>query len=261
MIPKKLHYVWVGGAPLPQKVVDCIESWKRVCPDYEIVKWDEHNFDMNRSPLLKLAYEQKRWALIADVIRIFVLYDNGGIYMDTDVEVLKPFDDFLDNKFFLGYEFKNSTGTAVIGSVKGHPILKRICDLYGSTQSLEIAKTILIDVQLPLAVARELYNIKINGKTAIYPTGIAMYSPKWFYPKRASTTRITVKPYTHTIHHYTASWVSAKKMKLFRIVLPILKLRILSPLLSLGERIGARKIRKKAVKLLKKYDKAVKTAK
>ncbi len=89
MIPKMIHYCWFGGKPLPKDVLDCIKTWKKYCPDYEIKRWDESNFDVNSHPFMKAAYEAKAWAFVSDYARLKVVYDNGGIYLDTDVELLK----------------------------------------------------------------------------------------------------------------------------------------------------------------------------
>ena len=92
MIPKKIHYCWFGGNPLPSLAVKCIESWKKYLPDYEIKEWNESNFDLNYNDYVREAYEAKKWAFITDVVRLYAMVTEGGIYMDTDVEVLKPLD-------------------------------------------------------------------------------------------------------------------------------------------------------------------------
>ena len=94
MIPKIIHYCWFGGKPLPKRTLKCLASWKKFCPDYEIIKWDETNFDVNCCSYVKEAYEAKRFAFVADVARLKAIVDNGGVYMDTDVEVLRPIDIF-----------------------------------------------------------------------------------------------------------------------------------------------------------------------
>ena len=95
MIPKIIHYVWVGGKPLTPLAEKCIASWKKYCPDYEIKRWDEKTFDVNQNKYCKQAYECKKWAFASDFVRLYVLYNEGGIYLDSDIEVLKNFDDLL----------------------------------------------------------------------------------------------------------------------------------------------------------------------
>ena len=104
MIPKKIHYCWFGGNPLPEDAQKYLESWKKFCPDYEIIRWDEKNFDINQLPYVQEAFKAKKWAFITDYVRLYALYNYGGIYMDTDVEVLKSLDSFLELKAFSGFE-------------------------------------------------------------------------------------------------------------------------------------------------------------
>ena len=104
MIPKIIHYCWFGGNPLPMDVKKCIESWKEKCPDYEIKCWDESNFDVNAHPFTKAAYEAKAWAFVSDYARLRVVYDNGGIYLDTDVELLKNIDFLLPYEGYIGVQ-------------------------------------------------------------------------------------------------------------------------------------------------------------
>lgn len=104
MIPKIIHYCWFGGNPLPELAVKCIESWKKYCPDYEIKRWDESNFDLKCCDYVKEAYQAKKWAFVSDYVRFKVLYDEGGLYFDTDVELIKPIDDILARGPFMGVE-------------------------------------------------------------------------------------------------------------------------------------------------------------
>ena len=106
MIPKKIHYCWFGGQPMPDKMQRFITAWHRICPDYEFVKWDEGNFDINGSiPFVREAYEHKKFAFVSDYVRLLALYNEGGIYIDTDVELVKSLDSFLDNRFFASIEY------------------------------------------------------------------------------------------------------------------------------------------------------------
>ena len=104
MIPKIIHYCWFGRGPMPPMALKCIESWHRFMPDYEYKLWNEDNFDVNSVPYVKEAYEARKFAFVTDYVRLYALYTEGGIYMDTDVEVLKPYDDLLGLSGFTGYE-------------------------------------------------------------------------------------------------------------------------------------------------------------
>lgn len=130
MIPKKIHYIWFGKGEKNERVKTCIESWKKNLPDYEIIEWNEDNFAINYNGFTRKAYENKKWAFVSDVARLWILYNEGGIYMDTDVEVYKPLDEFLDNEGFTGFEDINYPVTATMGSIKGNPVIKMMLDYY-----------------------------------------------------------------------------------------------------------------------------------
>jgi len=158
-IPKTIHYCWLSGENMPNDVVKCMDSWKRHMPEYRLVLWDTAKFDVDSHPFVKEAYSAKKWAFASDYIRLYALYAEGGIYLDTDVFVKKSFDDFLGNEFFSGIEYHekaaksgkhllNEDGTlknkndddifacgiqiqaAILGSVKGHPFVKSCLDWY-----------------------------------------------------------------------------------------------------------------------------------
>ena len=104
MIPKTIHYCWFGHSEKPELFVKCLNSWKKYCPDYEIKEWNEDNFDIHCSDYVQEAYEAGKWAFVTDYARLWIIYHHGGIYLDTDVEVIKPYDDLLSNKAFFGFE-------------------------------------------------------------------------------------------------------------------------------------------------------------
>ena len=130
MIPKKIHYVWLGKGEKSDKIKRCIESWKKYLPDYEIIEWNEDNFDINYNDFAKKSYELKKYAFTSDVVRLYALYTQGGIYMDTDVEVYKPLDEFLNEEGFTGFEDIHYPVTATMGCVKGNPVIKMMLDYY-----------------------------------------------------------------------------------------------------------------------------------
>lgn len=130
MIPKVIHYVWLGKGEKNDRIKHCIESWKKYMPDYEIKEWNEDNFDINYNDFTKKAYEEKKYAFVSDVIRLYALYTEGGIYMDTDVEVYKSLDDFLNQEGFTGFEDIHYPCTATMGCIKGNPIIKLFLDYY-----------------------------------------------------------------------------------------------------------------------------------
>lgn len=127
---KRIIYCWFGGKEKPQKVLDCIETWKKYMPDYEYLEINETNFDINYNEYVKKAYESKHYAYVSDVARLYALYNYGGIYMDTDVIVYQPLDKFLTHKFFTGFEQVHYPVTATIGAEKGNKLIKEMLDIY-----------------------------------------------------------------------------------------------------------------------------------
>ena len=130
MIPKKIHYIWFGKGEKNERIKACIESWKKYLPDYEIIEWNEENFDINYNAFTKSAYENKKWAFVSDVARLWVLYNEGGIYMDTDVEVYKPLDELLNNEGFIGFEDIHYLSSGTIGAAKNNLVIKYLLDYY-----------------------------------------------------------------------------------------------------------------------------------
>ena len=137
MIPKIIHYCWFGGNPLPEDAQKCIASWKKYCPDYEIREWNEENFDIQSNDYVKEAYEAKKFAFVTDYVRLYALIAYGGIYMDTDVEVVKSLDAFLKHKAFSGFESSNSIPTRLMASEKDYPLFKTLMDDYENRHFLK----------------------------------------------------------------------------------------------------------------------------
>lgn len=130
LIPKIIHYVWLGHNELSDKAKACIESWKKYCPDWTIKEWNEDNFDINYNDFTKQSYEKKQYAFTSDVIRLYALYTDGGVYMDTDVMMYKPIDEFLSDEAFTGFEDINYPVTATMGATKGNKVIKLMLDYY-----------------------------------------------------------------------------------------------------------------------------------
>ena len=131
MIPKKIHYCWFGRNPKPELAEKCIASWQKYCPDYELTEWNEDNFDICSAPLyVRQAYEHKKWAFITDYVRLYALVNFGGVYMDTDVEVCKPLDEFLQHQAFSGFEDGINIPTGIMASEKDFPLFKYLLDYY-----------------------------------------------------------------------------------------------------------------------------------
>lgn len=209
MIPKIIHYCWFGRGKKSKLIIRCIESWKKYCTDWEIIEWNEDNFDVFRNTFCRDAYMNKKWAFVSDYARFFALNKMGGVYLDTDVEIIKPIDLFLQNDLFAGYETNNWVAPGLIlGSVSNHSILKQVLNEYD--------KAIFIDdngQELHKTVGEyfteELRNngIEINGKTQII-NGIAIYSKEYFCPFDDTTGVLTKTENTYTVHWYSKTWLN-----------------------------------------------------
>ena len=133
MIPKVIHYCWFGGNPLPELAIRYIDSWRQRCPDYEIKKWDETNFDVYSCDFVKEAYESKKWAFVSDYARLWIVFNYGGVYLDTDVELVKSLDELLDNKCFLGAETTGQVNTGLgFGAEKNNVVVKLLLNEYNN---------------------------------------------------------------------------------------------------------------------------------
>ena len=131
MIPKKIHYCWFGRGEKPKLAEKCIASWKKYCPDYEIIEWNEDNFDMFVYPYTKYFLETQKYAFLSDLVRLIVIFENGGLYFDTDVELLKRPDDLLENEAFFGFETPEYINTGHgFGATKHHPVIKEMIQSY-----------------------------------------------------------------------------------------------------------------------------------
>lgn len=206
-IPKKIHYCWFGKKDKPEIVVKCIDSWKKVLNDYEIIEWNESKFDINCNNYVKQAYERGKFAFVSDYVRIKVLYDYGGIYLDTDVEVFKTFDDLLENDSFWGFEEANYIATSTIGAKKQNKIIGEFIDLYKEQSFIDefgqISKTTNVSMITELLASK---GVKMDGKyqqvdsMIIYPREIL--SPYDYSNCRDFTTKDT-----YCIHHFYKSWL------------------------------------------------------
>ncbi len=207
-IPKTIHYVWVGGKPKPAHVVSCIESWKKFCPDFEIIEWNEKNFNVDNHPFVKQALQEKNWALMSDVIRVWALHEHGGIYFDTDMELVAPIGDLLEYDAFFCYEAPYWFGSAVLGTVKEHPIFKRVLKRYDHIKPIKF-HTNPLTVHAFTAALRYDYDFKPIGKSREVKPNIGLLSSDYFFPQHYMSGKLKMSDNTRGIHHYFGSWHSA----------------------------------------------------
>ena len=210
MIPKIIHYCWFGKNPLPEETKEFIESWKKYCPQYKIIEWNEDNFDINKLRYTKEAYEHKKWAFITEYVRLYALYYYGGIYMYTDVEVTKPLDCFLEEQGFSGFEMPDKVPTGLMACEKGHPFIKEILDKYDEKRFvLENGKIDLTtNVELITAFAIQNGLLLNNKKQTIL--NFTFYPTEYFCPKNNRTLELQITENTFAIHHFAGSWISSK---------------------------------------------------
>lgn len=215
MIPKKIHYCWFGRGQKSELILRCIESWKKYCPDYEIIEWNEDNLDVNATRYTKQAYEAKKWAFVSDYARLYALYTEGGIYLDTDVELLKPLDCFLEHEAFTGFEVKDSPITAVMGAVKEHHIIKMLLDYYDTADFIneDGSLNLLTNTHIITKYFIE-QGVLLNGKKQTIDS-MVIYPQIVFCPNNFS--RIFEKPSkkTYAIHHFDQSWKNSQRNNSF----------------------------------------------
>ena len=206
-IPKKIHYVWVGSAPIPKQDQKNIAAWEKLNPDYEIKRWTEKDIDLKKYPLVAKAIAEKRWALAADIIRMYAVYTEGGFYFDTDVELLKPLDDLLQYDGFANWEAKYWFTTSEFGAKKHSPWIKLVLDRYEGFLPKRITnKIFMATVHSPSVYAEKVYGLKLDGQTRIYDGKFAVFAPEFFNPKHYATGDIKKTENTRAIHHYASTW-------------------------------------------------------
>jgi hypothetical protein len=213
-IPKIIHYCWFGKGGIPEKEKACIASWSKVLPDYEIRLWNEDTFDIdNAVTYVQQAYAAKKYAFVSDYVRMYALYNFGGIYFDTDVEVIKPLDDFLNNKFFIGFENKTMLGTGIIGSQPNNWLLKDMLAYYAERPFVDKNNNydITTNVQILVKILSE-YGFAQNNKEQI-TADIHIYERDVFNPKKIDENLFVVTPRTVTIHKFSGSWLTDRQKR------------------------------------------------
>lgn len=212
MITKKIHYCWFGMSEKPKLAQKCIASWKKYCPDYEIIEWNENNFDVNMNGYTRMCYEQKKYAFLTDYARLVILEEYGGIYFDTDVEVIRSFDDLLDCTAFFGFENENAVASGLGFGAEPHTdVMKAMVRTYDQVID---GKNGVIGCPILNTEALIPFGLIKNGLRQSLK-GIEIYPPEYFNPYSSVTGRLTKTQNTHSIHWYSMSWGSgATKIKI-----------------------------------------------
>ena len=217
MIPKTIHYCWFGGKPIPEEYRTYMDSWRKYLPDYQIVEWNETNFDVNCIPFVKEAYEVGKFAYVSDYARLKVLYENGGVYFDTDVEVIRPMDDLMEKGPWMGIEkHQNNPSAADMVALglgfavePGNGLLKEIMAFYENTHYVFPDGHV---EQIPIVpiTSRVLrkYGLKPSTDEPYQVAGVTIYPWDYFCPVEFLSSKLEITDHTYTIHHYSSSWMS-----------------------------------------------------
>ncbi len=220
MIPKKIHYCWFGRGEKSRLIKKCIASWEKFCPDYEIIEWNEDNFDININRYVSEAYKHKKYAFVADYARLYALYDEGGIYFDTDVELIKSPDELLNNKAFSGFENEEYVATWSMGSEKNFFLWKEFMQYYDNIafvkENGEFDTTSNVRI-----LTEKLINIGMvaNGELQLVEN-FKVYPFDYFSPLEDSTGIMRKTDNTVCIHWFDKSWFDRKHRLQSRITRP-----------------------------------------
>jgi mannosyltransferase OCH1-like enzyme len=211
MIPKIIHYCWFGGKPKPQIVEDYIQSWKKYLPDYKIIEWNEDNFDVTKHLYTKQANESGKFAFVSDYCRLYVLKEFGGIYLDTDVQMLKSLDPLLNHQVFMGFEDDRWVGASVIGAEKNALFIDELLSLYNDRKFiLENKKFDITPNVVIITDYLKSKNVVTDEGINHYENKLIIYTKDYFSPKVFDTKKIELTENTYSIHHFSQTWTSAK---------------------------------------------------
>lgn len=247
-IPKIIHYCWFGGKELSNESKKCIASWKKYLPDYEIIEWNETNYCLNTCDYVREAYQMKKWAFVSDYARFDILYKYGGLYFDTDVEIIKPLQDIIDVGPFMGMEsgsieslVNNRLGDINpglgMGAVPGMALYEEILSGYKKRHFINDNGNLDINY----TVCRYVTDIILKKEIIIkenkaFSSGIMIYPKDYFCPKDYETGYLEFSKNTHSIHHYTATWITPIQQKIHNIEDRYVK--------KFGEEVGKNKSKK-----------------
>lgn len=217
MIPKVIHYCWFGRNPLPPLAVKCIESWRKYCPDYEIKEWNEDNFDLSMYPYVKEAYEARKFAFVTDVVRLYALYHEGGIYMDTDVEVIKPLDSLLGYEAVSGFESETQIPTGLMACREGHPLFGELLHEYDGIHFVKPDGSFDLTTNVTRITNTCLkYGFQPNNRLQTVK-GFTLLPKDYLCPKSYEDGKIRLTDNTLCIHHFAGSWIKKRSLLMMKL--------------------------------------------
>lgn len=211
-IPKIIHYCWFGHNKMPKFSLKYIKGWEKKCPNFKIIKWSENNFDINKYSFAKKAYEEHNWAALSDYVRLVVLNKFGGIYLDTDVEIIKPLTSLLYNKSFVGMEDYGVINSGLIyGAHPNDDNINNLIKIYNSIGHLTTANLYMNDqVHITTTYFHKL-GFKYNNERQLI-NGCVIYPISYFCPMRYYSTKVNITRHTYTFHHYFGTWTNKDKL-------------------------------------------------
>lgn len=214
MIPKTIHYCWFGHNPKPKLAKKCIRSWKRYCKGYEIIEWNEDNFDISTAPLyVRQAYEAKKWAFVTDYVRLWAMVNYGGIYMDTDVQVIKPLDRFLQYEAVSGFESETKILTGLMACREGFPLFAELLHEYDNIPFVKEDGSFDLTTNIDrITKLCSRYGFIPNGQEQTI-VGFTLFPKEYFCPKSWENGKTQITKNTRAIHHYAATWWSEERKK------------------------------------------------
>lgn len=215
MIPKKIHYCWFGGNPLPEIALKCMESWKKFCPDYEIIRWDESSCDMAANKFVEQAYQEKKWAFVSDYFRLKIVEEQGGIYLDIDVELLKPLDDLLQIKGFMGFELgdaKSINSGLGFGAVPKHSVITKLRENYEHSPFIKEDGS-LDTLPCPQRDTKVLVELGLKRNNQLQTVGGITFFPSDYFSPIGFMGEQNFSDNTYSIHHFNASWFTDRQRK------------------------------------------------
>lgn len=216
-IPKIIHYCWFGGKQKPPLAEKCIKSWKKYCPDYEIMEWNEENFDISSAPkYVRQAYEAGRWAFVTDFVRLRALTEMGGVYMDTDVEVVKPLDPYLKHQAFAGFERIDRVQTGLLACEKDFPLFRDFLSHYDTASFLKEDGSADITTNVEVLTNLCMQRGMVCNDQFQTVAGLAIYPREVFCPVDFETEKLKRTRKTVTIHWFSGSWHTEEELEAMR---------------------------------------------
>lgn len=221
MIPKVIHYCWFGGKPLPKKAKKCIDSWRKYCPDFEIIEWNEGNYDVSATPYTRYCLEKKRWAFLSDYARLSIVYEYGGVYFDTDVELVSPLDALLEHSAFFAFENNDHVATGLgFGAEAGSPFVKAMMEQYAfsAEEDVQVRMCPALNTQALIP-----FGLRLDGSLQNLD-GALILPQDYMNPYDDPTGRLNVTENTVSIHWYSKSALSRKAILRSRLTRPFHRL-------------------------------------